>query len=60
MRHEVDDGAGESGAVIGGDVITGVLLARTIVAPLSPAARTRRVGQAAGATALVAASGRTP
>ena len=60
MRHEVDDGAVERGGVIGGGVMTGVLLARTIVAPLSPAARTRRVGQAARAAALVAASGRTP
>ena len=60
MRHEVDDGAGNSGGVIGGGVMAGVLLAGTIVAPLPPTARARRVGQAARATALVAASGSTP
>ena len=60
MRHEVDDGTVERGGVIGGAVMPGVLLVRTFVAPLSPAARTRRVGQSAGAAALVAASGRTP
>ena len=60
MRHEVDDGDVERGGVIGGGVMAGVLLTHTFAAPLSPAARTRRVGQAAGATALVTASGRTP
>jgi len=60
MRHEVDDAAVEGGDVIGGGVMPGVPLMGTFVVPLSPAARTRRVGQAAGATALVTACGRTP
>jgi hypothetical protein len=59
MRHEVDDAAVEGGGIEHGDVATRVRLTCTRLAPLAPASRARRVSQAAGASALVAACRRT-
>jgi len=59
MRHEVGDAAVEDGGVISGGVMVYALPRRTLLAPFALTARTRRVGQAAGTTALVTAYGRT-